>query len=813
MCKKFLVTLVVITLGSIGFAQTPHIVSISPAQNELDIPIYTAISVTFDIEMDAATINNSTFIVNARITGLHQGTISYDNITKTTTFDPISDFDVGEVVTVVLTTGIQSNQGISLDNSYVWSFTTNVMKSLGTFVLDSVYSVAGDPIGITSGDLNNDGYPDLVTSNRNFDNISVLLNNGDGTFAAKVDYGVGDGPEYVFAADMDIDGYLDLAVANRRSDNISVLFNNGDGTFAAHSVYYAGDGATWIFAADLDGDGDLDLASANALADNLSVLLNNGDGTFTFNDSYAIGDASSVFMADLDNDGDLDLLASTWIGGWVSVHMNNGDGTFAAPVFYNVSTNNTAYSVFAADYDRDNYLDISVVTGYEGLVHVLLNNGDGTFSSDSTYGVGIGAHGTFTGDLDGDIDLDLAIANESSDDISVLLNNGNGTFAPQSFYKTGDGPIAVITTDLDGDGDLDLANSNNVSGTVSVFMNTPPKNPTITNIADVPNDQGKQVRVSWFKNRFDGVASDSTVIEYSLWRRIDDLPSYLSARVDQESFDLKNNSSANPNNIFTLLSNQLPPGEWDFIRTIPAIGSNTYNVVAHTLADSTITHGMHWSAFSIVAHAANPLIFFISEPDSGYSLDNLIPHAPSGLFATAGDSTIALTWEMVPDEDFDYYVIYRHTESGFVPSEETLYGSTIDTLFIDEDVETGTTYYYKVAAIDFAGNQGTCSEEVQIDITGIEMISNRPTHYALNQNYPNPFNPGTTISFNLAKQGEVRIEIYNTLGQKVVQLLSENLSAGQYKYYWSANDMPSGIYYYTLQAGEFRETRRMLLLK
>ena len=64
-------------------AQTPHVVSTSPAQNELNVPVSTNISVTFNVNMDETTINDSTFVVNARCTGLHLGTMTYDGPTKT----------------------------------------------------------------------------------------------------------------------------------------------------------------------------------------------------------------------------------------------------------------------------------------------------------------------------------------------------------------------------------------------------------------------------------------------------------------------------------------------------------------------------------------------------------------------------------------------------------------------------------------------------------------------------------------------------------------------------------------------------------
>lgn len=85
--------------------------------------------------------------------------------------------------------------------------------------------------------------------------------------------------------------------------------------------------------------------------------------------------------------------------------------------------------------------------------------------------------------------------------------------------------------------------------------------------------------------------------------------------------------------------------------------------------------------------------------------------------------------------------------------------------------------------------------------------------YQLNQNYPNPFNPSTSITFALAKAGEVKLEIYNALGQKVAMLVNSRLPAGQHDVVWDARNVPSGIYFYKLEAGTFRQTRKMVLMK
>jgi flagellar hook assembly protein FlgD len=84
--------------------------------------------------------------------------------------------------------------------------------------------------------------------------------------------------------------------------------------------------------------------------------------------------------------------------------------------------------------------------------------------------------------------------------------------------------------------------------------------------------------------------------------------------------------------------------------------------------------------------------------------------------------------------------------------------------------------------------------------------------FALEQNYPNPFNPSTTIPYELPKATFVSLKIYNTLGQLVVTLVDAQKEAGYHQVQWKP-DVPSGIYFYRLQAGEFIGTKKMILLR
>lgn len=333
--------------------------------------------------------------------------------------------------------------------------------------------------------------------------------------------------------------------------------------------------------------------------------------------------------------------------------------------------------------------------------------------------------------------------------------------------------------------------------------------PEITNITDIPGDQGKQVRVSWTKSGYDGLAGSRTVTQYSLWRRIDPIPEGLTDLTDKSS-DL---ALDYPIPEVKLTDYSLPPGEWDFIRTVPAIGSETYNVIAPTLSDSTVNNGMCWSVFVVIAHTADPLTFFISEVDSGYSLDNLIPHAPSGLLAAVGDSSIDLTWEMVPDTDFNYFAIYRSDKSGFNPTGMKPYATTTDTFFTDMEINTDIKYYYRVSAFDFSGNEGVFSIEVSAIITTVDAHAAGPKSYTLFQNFPNPFNPSTTIEFNLPKSEFVKLKVYNLQGKEVATLISNKLNQGNHLYTFKGKNLASGVYYYQLMAGDYREVKKMILLK
>lgn len=209
----------------------------------------------------------------------------------------------------------------------------------------------------------------------------------------------------------------------------------------------------------------------------------------------------------------------------------------------------------------------------------------------------------------------------------------------------------------------------------------------VTGLSDVGNDQGKQLRIEW--SNLPG--NDGFIQEFAIYRRVDG--GLKSGAVDP--YNLKST----------------PPGEWDFVKSVPARGDSTYSTVVPTLRDSTISEGIWWTAFFVSGIGENPVDHFDSPVDSGYSLDNLAPAPPSALFAAQAGPDIDLDWKSTSATDFDYYWVYRDTVPGFTVAPEKRIGSTSDTSFVDNAPPSAGGVYYKVSAVDFSGNEGSPSIE------------------------------------------------------------------------------------------------------
>ena len=88
-----------------------------------------------------------------------------------------------------------------------------------------------------------------------------------------------------------------------------------------------------------------------------------------------------------------------------------------------------------------------------------------------------------------------------------------------------------------------------------------------------------------------------------------------------------------------------------------------------------------------------------------------------------------------------------------------------------------------------------------------------PAKFLLSQNYPNPFNPSTRICYSIPSQSKVTIKVFDVIGNEITILVNEEKQAGSYEVEWNPGDFPSGVYFYQLKAGEYINTKKMILLK
>lgn len=134
-------------------------------------------------------------------------------------------------------------------------------------------------------------------------------------------------------------------------------------------------------------------------------------------------------------------------------------------------------------------------------------------------------------------------------------------------------------------------------------------------------------------------------------------------------------------------------------------------------------------------------------------------------------------------------------------------GYTVVIKQVNASDPTGLITYFP----DFVG--GSITIGTPTDVNDDNFDKGLPTNYALEQNYPNPFNPATVIEFALPEASQVRLEIFNILGQSVEVLVDERLSAGIHQVTYEASSNPSGVYFYRLTHNDGVETKKMTLLK
>jgi hypothetical protein len=255
---------------------------------------------------------------------------------------------------------------------------------------------------------------------------------------------------------------------------------------------------------------------------------------------------------------------------------------------------------------------------------------------------------------------------------------------------------------------------------------------------------------------------------------------------------------------------------WTKVGEFKAIKQPKYSLTVPTLFDSTIVEGQKLTTFDVVGYTAANVVY-ASAAATGYSLDNLAPTVPTGLALQSIAGAVNISWESSTDADFKYFAVYRGVAPNF-NAHGTPLATTSGAQYADASIQLGRTYYYKLTAFDFSGNESNFTDEKSIMVTSIEEGNGIPIEFALRQNHPNPFNPTTSIRYELPQAAHVKISIYNSLGMLVTTLVDQDEQSGYHTIEWngtdnSGNTIASGIYIYKMEAGTFSSIKKMLFIK
>ncbi|MBX2829025.1 MAG: T9SS type A sorting domain-containing protein [Flavobacteriaceae bacterium] len=290
-----------------------------------------------------------------------------------------------------------------------------------------------------------------------------------------------DGVQTLFVADLNGDNFKDVVSANRFENSIAWYKHlDGQGSFGPEiEIAFLNEPKT-VVAADVDGDNDLDVL-ANSLANDSVLWYENTDGLGTFDVSHGIFDGTSVGIgayamvaADLDGDNDLDVAMASNFDGVSWFENLDGLGNFGSQ--QQVSTDiSVTRNISAVDIDGDNDLDlVANGSGANSLYWFENLDGMGDFSTNiMVANTTTSTSSLFCADLDGDNDIDIITAMASHDLIAWHENlDGQGTFGPeQVITDQAVFAISVYAADLDNDNDMDVISGSSVDGKVAWFEN------------------------------------------------------------------------------------------------------------------------------------------------------------------------------------------------------------------------------------------------------------------------------------------------------------------------------------------------------
>jgi hypothetical protein len=248
-------------------------------------------------------------------------------------------------------------------------------------------------------------------------------------------------------------------------------------------------------------------------------------------------------------------------------------------------------------------------------------------------------------------------------------------------------------------------------------------------------------------------------------------------------------------------------GSGDSLSSIGSIGELICTVTLN-ITNQSLTAGLSWNTLDSYMAAANPLLIVANNYQGSYN--NPLPVELSSFTSKLLNDKVQLNWITKTEvNNYGFNIERRINEGewnalGFVEGHGNS-NSPKEYSYTDNDLFAGgSSFQYRLKQVDTDGKY-EYSDVVEVEIM--------PTQFELSQNYPNPFNPSTTIRFSLPKETQLKINIYNMLGELVETLAEGTYEAGYHKVTFDASALPSGAYIYRIESSEFVQVRKMILIK
>jgi len=594
------------------------------------------------------------------------------------------------------------------------------------------------------------------------------------------------------SADYDNDGDLDIAVLGyyvvynigavdklilMRNDSLAgpdkwkfTYFNVPLGTLTA--------GASDLAWGDADGDGDLDLVVGS---DGNTVIYRNDNGILVLTDtslpgywednSQAYFNLRSITWSDYDNDGDYDLLIpSVFDFNTYAYHTAlmrndgpNGTGGWIFTEFDSVFAPTMHAQCSWADYDGDGDLDLLLVNIApiydEGFIRRYRNDGNGVFTGENILGLLSVEHGEAQwGDYDGDGDLDILVAGN--------LKEVNGSYTPMA--------LRIYRNDIVNFVPLEFILNPSGEGWVDF---------TAATWADYDSDGDMDILLAGNYNS--GVEIEGRARIYM-----------------------------NDNGVFSDSGNQLPAPHASGDR------AGTFSWLDLD-GDGDLDYFIAGEYFVPAGNGLVEAQMHLYRNDAPGQ--NLAPSVPTGLSITQlSDSSVILSWlpgidDHTPSDALTYDLKLFHDNIPVSLPERTPEPGNVSavTEWLFTGLQTGALYSWTLSTVDAAyiGSPVSSGEFTMGSVSVTEPGKYGSHGYYIGQNYPNPCNRFTTIRYSIPREGIVNLNVYDLNGAEVAKVVGENKQAGTYTVTVDVKGFSDGIYYYRFQAGDFSQSRKMVMSK